>query len=168
MSDDFANSGVLSEQLLCLQMADPKSSNEPRSLSDAAYSGVFDAWGLARESIFQAWKRNTDPNNLQAEPPLSFLDAANFILQKGASIGVEAQTRTLARLRSVPSRRVSNSMRRVLNGDGPDDQKVANILNLLDQEGVQEAPEPKPLRDINISEVRLVTWMAVAKGVNPN
>jgi hypothetical protein len=165
-SDKLINHGVFSEQLLCLQMADPKSSTETRSLTDEAYSGVFDAWGLARDSIFHAWKRNTDPNNLQAEPPLSFLDAANFILQKGASIGVDDQTRTLARLRSVPSRRVSNAMRRVLNGDVSDAEKVVNILQLLDREGVQEAPEPRPLRDINISEVRLVTWMAVAKGSN--
>ena len=44
-----------------------------------------------------------------------------------------------------------------------DQQRLESIISLLGAEGVQEAAEPKPLPSLSRSEVRLVTWMAVAK-----
>ena len=155
---------VQSEHLFSLTMADPRNKEMPRELSEAAYSGAFNAWTVAQASIYEAWKKNTDPNNLQPEPPLAFLDAAQFVMQKGLGLGNLVQSATLARLRSVPSRRVSIAMRRVLNSVAEDSKKLQEIINLLNLEGVQEAPEPKPLPDVNPSEIRLVTWMAVGAG----
>ena len=155
---------VQSEHLFSLTMADPQSQEMPRELSDVAYSGAFAAWKVAQASIFESWKRNTDPNNLQPEPPLSFLDAANFVMQKGLGLGNQIQAATLSRLRSVPSRRVANAMRAILNLEGDDSKKLQAIIELLDLEGIQEAPEPQALPEVNLSEVRLVTWMAVGKG----
>jgi hypothetical protein len=55
-------------------------------------------------------------------------------------------------------------MRSLLNKGLSDAELLAEILQLLDFEGIQPAPEPKPLPEVNISEVRLIAWMAVRKG----
>lgn len=155
---------VQTEHLFALTMADPRLKDMPRELSKAAYAGAFEAWKVAQASIYEAWKKHTDPNNLQPEPPLAFLDAADFVMKQGHTLGTKIQSATLARLRSVPSRRVAIGMRRVLSSTSEAGEKLQEIIALLDVEGVQEAPEPKPLPDVNPSEIRLVTWMAVGSG----
>lgn len=154
---------IQAEQLFCLTMADPGSREMSRELSSDAYSGAFEAWQIAQGSIHEAWQELTDPNNLQPAPPLAFGDAHTFVLKNGLSLGNALQSRTLSRLQSVPSRRVSNAMRGVLNLELTDAQRLEAIISLLDTEGVQEAAEPKPLPSVGINEVRLVTWMAVSK-----
>ena len=155
---------IQSEHLFSLTMADPRSKETLRELPDKAYSGAFDAWQVAQDSIHQAWTVLTDPNNLTPEPPLSFRDAFDFVNQKGMALGLELQSRTLSRLRSVPMRNVSNAMRGVLNLSVSDSEKVQAIIELLDNFGIQPAPEPKALPEVSKAEVRLVAWMAVLRG----
>jgi hypothetical protein len=154
---------IRDEQLFNLLMADPKSPNQERQLSEEAYSKAFDAWEVAQSSIYDAWSRLTDPNNLQAEPPLSFRDAIEFVRKEGGELGAESQSDLLARLRSVPSNRVSRSMRSLLNEEMGKPERLARIKSLLDLGGVKPSPEPTPLPEVNPSEIRLVAWMAVQK-----
>ena len=154
---------IQEEHLFSLTMADPRTKDEPRVVSETAYAGAFAAWQLAQGSIHETWMKLTDPNNLQADPPKAFQDAAVFVRQKGGALGPDLQTRTIMRLRSVPSRRVSNAMRALLNKGLGDSDLLAEILDLLDHEGVQPAPEPKPLPEVNQTEVRLIAWMAVSR-----
>ncbi len=154
---------IQDEHLFSLTMADPRSKDLPREVSDAAFAGAFPAWQVAQASVHETWKKLTDPINLQAEPPKAFQDAASFVRQKGGELGPELQALTIMRLRSVPSRRVSNGMRALLNQGLSDSDLLSEIVKLLDFEGVQPAPEPKPLPEVNLSEVRLIAWMAVAK-----
>jgi uncharacterized protein with von Willebrand factor type A (vWA) domain len=144
-------------------MADPGTKSMPRELLEQAYSGAYDAWEIARESVHTAWQKLTDPNNLQAPVTAAFSDAADLVVKHGEFLGDEIQSLTLARLRSVPVRRVSNAMRQVLNSEEAFKLKIQSIINLLDSEGVVSAPDPKPLPAVSTSEVRLVTWMAVSK-----
>jgi hypothetical protein len=157
---------VQTEQLFSLTMADPGSKSMPRELLEEAYSGAFDAWEIARDSIHIAWQKLTDPNNLQAPVPAAFADAADLVIKHGEFLGGDSQSLTLARLRSVPARRISNAMRQVLNKEEPDKAKIQSVIELLDSEGVVSAPDPKPLPRVSASEVRLVTWMAVSKKNN--
>lgn len=154
---------IRDEQLFNLLMADPKSPNQERQLSEGAYSKAFDAWEIAQSSIYESWSKLTDPNNLQAEPPLSFRDAIEFVRREGGELGAESQSDLLARLRSVPSNRVSRSMRTLLNEDMGKSERLKRIKELLDMEGVKPSPEPTPLPEVNPSEIRLVAWMAVQK-----
>lgn len=68
------------------------------------------------------------------------------------------------RLRTVPSMAVSDAMRTVLSSSLKDDEKLRDILELLDSAGVLAATEPKPLPEVNRAEVRLVCWIAVGRG----
>jgi len=152
------------EHLFSLTMADPKDKDMERFLPEAAYANAFTAWELAQDAVFSAWQRLTDPNNLQPETPLSFLEATEFVMKKGLGLGPQIQSSTLARLRSVPKRRVSNAMRGILNEQLKDEDRLKEIIGLLDAEGVQPTPDPQPLPAVNKSQVRLVTWMAVSRG----
>lgn len=156
---------IQEEHLFSLTMADPKDRDTKRVLLDAAYSNAFAAWEIVQEAVYQSWQRLTDPNNLQPETPLSFLEATEFVMQKGLSLGPQVQSLTLSRLRSVPKRRVSNAMRAILNKQLKDEDRLQAIIELLDTEGIQPTPDPQPLPAVNKTQVRLVTWMAVAKGM---
>jgi hypothetical protein len=154
---------IQTEHLFSLTMADPGTKSMPRDLLEEAYSGAFGAWEIARDSVHTTWQKLTDPNNLQAPVTAAFSDAADLVVKHGEFLGDGIQSLTLARLRSVPVRRVSNAMRQVLSGDEAVKLKVQLIISLLDSEGVISAPDPKPLPAVSPSEVRLVTWMAVSK-----
>jgi hypothetical protein len=54
-------------------------------------------------------------------------------------------------------------MRALLNKGLSDLDLLLEIIQFLEFEGVQPAPEPKPLPEVNRSEIRLIAWMAVAK-----
>lgn len=60
-------------------------------------------------------------------------------------------------------------MRRVLNTDLTAADHLEEIINLLDSAGIKPANDPKALPAVNLSEVRLVSWMAIesigAKGL---
>ena len=155
---------IQEEHLFSLTMADPKDIDTERLLPEAAYANAFAAWELAQEAVHSAWQRLTDPNNLQPETPLAFLEATEFVMQKGLSLGPGVQSLTLSRLRSVPKRRVSNAMRGILNKQFKDEDRLQEIIRLLDTEGIQPTPDPQPLPAVNKSQVRLVTWMAISRG----
>ena len=144
-------------------MADPRDKDAERALPEEAYANAFGAWEIAQDAVYAAWQRLTNPNNLQPETPLSFLEATEFVMQKGLSLGPQVQSLTLSRLRSVPKRRVSNAMRQILNKQLKDEDRLTEIISLIDAEGIQPTPDPQPLPEVNKSQVRLVTWMAVSK-----
>jgi len=155
---------IRAEQLFSLTMADPGSKDAERFLSEDAYAGAFEAWAIAQKDIFKSWQHLTDPNNLKPKPTAAFSDAYEFVMKHGGHLSSDEQSSVLARLRSVPVRRVSNAMRAVLSKDLKADQKISEIIDLLNEEGVQPAPEPAALPEVSLSEVRLVAWMAVQKG----
>jgi hypothetical protein len=152
------------EDLFSITMADPISRDTTRVLDDDAYSGAFDAWTVAQEEIHKTWQLLTDPNNLMAKPKKAFLDAHEFVMKNGQFLATDMLSKTLDRLRSVPTKRVANAMRSLLNQGLKPDEKVKAIIELLDEEGIQPAPEPQPLPAVSKSEVRLVAWMAVSRG----
>ncbi len=159
---------VQEDHLFCLTMADPKDKQMERFLPEEAYANAFSAWEIAQDAVYSSWQRLTDPNNLQPETPLAFLDAIEFVMQKGLGLGPQLQSLTLARLRSVPKRRVSNAMRAILNKELNDEDRLQEIISLLDVEGIQPTPDPEPLPAVNKSQIRLVTWLAVSRGKEPN
>ncbi len=154
---------LANEQLVSLGIADPGSESMARVMPEEAYSGAFDAWQVAQKSIHEDWQKLTDPNNLIAPLPKSFRDAIELVKKKGIYLGAAEQTRTLKRLSSVPPYRVSTRMRGVLSLDLNDPEKIQKIIELLDEQGIQEAKQPKALPSVSLGEVRLVTWMAVGK-----
>ena len=152
---------VSSDTLISLRVADPQNSNAERWLPEDVYDHAFDAWEVARDSVYTAWKELTDPNAFQPDLPLSFRDAYSLVLRKGGYLGKDAQIALANRLRSVPSAKVSRQVRGALNQGATDEQRIGLVTEVLDEAGIT-APTPREaLTDIEKHEVRLVTWMAV-------
>jgi hypothetical protein len=152
---------VSSDTLISLRVADPQDSVADRWLPDDVYDRAFDAWEVARNSVYAAWKELTDPNAFQPDLPLSFRDAYSLVLQRGRYLGRDAQIELANRLRSVPSAKVSRQVRGALNQGRTDEERIALVSEVLDEAGIVPPPHREPLPNVEEHEVRLVTWMAV-------
>lgn len=152
---------VSSDTLISLRVADPQNSSAERWLPDDVYDHAFDAWEVARDSVYATWKELTDPNAFQPDLPLSFRDAYALVLRKGGYLGKDTQIALANRLRSVPTAKVSRQVRGALNQGATDEQRIGLVTEVLDEAGITAPPAREPLPDIEKHEVRLVTWMAV-------
>jgi hypothetical protein len=157
---------VHTDTLRSLIAADPGVPDTPRWMTDEVRDRAFDAWQVARASVFDTWQLLTDPNNLQPDAPKSFRDASGLALRSGGFLGTDGQRLLLRRLRSVPSKKVEKAVRRALNDGRTDEERIGLVVEELDTAGIQPPPPVKPLPDVSIGEVRLVVWMAV-KGRKP-
>ena len=152
---------VSQDTLISLRVADPQNSSAERWLPEEVYDRAFDAWEVARDSVYSAWKALTDPNAFQPELPLSFRDAYLLVLGKGGYLGKDAQIALANRLRSVPSAKVARQVRGALTQGATAEQRVRLVTEVLDESGITAPPPREPLPDIEPHEVRLVTWMAI-------
>lgn len=152
---------VSPDTLIALRAADPLHSSAERWLPDGVYDKAFDAWAVARDSAYAAWNELTDPNAFQPDLPLAFRDAYTLVLQRGGYLGRESQIELANRLRSVPTAKVSRQVRGVLNQGRTDEERIALVIEVLDEAGITVPPPREPLPGIEKHEVRLVTWMAV-------
>lgn len=152
---------VSGDTLVSLRVADPQNATAERWLPEEVYDHAFDAWEVARESVFETWKELTDPNAFQPDLPLSFRDAFLLVFHKGNYLGREEQIELANRLRSVPTAKVSRQVRGALNQGRTDEERINLVTEVLDDAGISAPPAREPLPDIEKHEVRLVTWLAV-------
>lgn len=151
---------VSSDTLISLRVSDPESAAAERWLPEAVYDKAFDAWEVARDSVHTTWTELTDPNAFQPDLPLSFRDAHKLVIAKGSYLG-EARIDLLKRLTSVPTAKVSRQVRGALNQGRTDEERISLVTEVLDEAGITAPPPREPLPEVEIHEVRLVTWMAV-------
>lgn len=152
---------VTADTLISLRVADPANANADRWLPEAVYDRAFDAWEVARSSVYKGWKELTDPNAFQPDLPLSFRDAYTLVLQRGGYLGKDDQIALAGRLRSVPSPKVARQVRGALNQGRTDEERINLVAEVLNEAGITAPPPREPLPDVELHEVRLVTWMAV-------
>ncbi len=150
-----------SESLVALKASDPRHESTPRDLSDEAYSKAFDSWQLAKNSILLDWNHLADARNIGTKAPASFRKAFDYISQNCTFLEAEELTQLLKRLSAVPSRKIELAVGRALNQEASSDEIIKNIIQILDDGGIQAPPKPEPLPAVNEHEVRLVVWMAV-------
>ncbi|MHA6695299.1 SNF2-related protein [Homoserinimonas sp. A520] len=152
---------VEDETLTSLVTADPGGVDRPRWLPEEAFRAAYDAWALARDHAFEEWMNSTDPNALAAPLPLSFREAAQIAIDHGGSLGASGQGELVRRLKSVPSTKASRAMRQALRAEGKPTERIAAIIDVLDEFGIQPAGKVEPLPPISKEDVRLIAWMAV-------
>lgn len=152
---------VEDDTLASLIASDPGSADHPRVLTDAAFAAAYEAWAIAKDDAYAAWMRSTDPNALSAPLPLSFREAAQIAIEHGGALGAEGQGDLVRRLKSVPSTKAARAMRRALRAPGTPPERIARIVDVLDEYGIQPAEKIQPLPVIDPEEIRLIAWMAV-------
>lgn len=160
--DEHGDSTVEDDTLVSLLTADPGRQGRDRDLSVAAFRGAYEAWDIAREHAHAEWMRSTDPNAMTAALPRAFRDAANLVFAHGAFLGGPKQGELLRRLKSVPSTKAKNAVRRALQEVGTRREQVERVIAVLDEFGIQPAEKVEPLPVISVDDVRLIAWMAVS------
>lgn len=158
---DDGSTRLSEESLVSLIAADPKSESEPRVLPDEAYSKVFDAWELAQDHVFRKWSELADTRNIGPKPPKSFLKARELVMEHGDFLSHEHQISVLNRLNAVPANKVERAVSKVLKEEVSTRQKIQNVIEILDDAGIQAPPRTEALPAVKEHEVRLVVWMAV-------
>ncbi len=131
-------------------------------MTEGAKAGVFDAWAVARRDIFEKWTALTDPASLSPELPRAIRDAAELVQDHGAFLGGEEQQDLFNRLRGRWPTRIVSEIREIVRTDGSPQGKVKSLYRFVVEEQALDVPErADPLDPIDISEIRLVCWMAV-------
>lgn len=152
---------IYPETLTALMVSDPTGPTCPRVLSEEAYSGAFEAWNVAKNSVYSDWTALTDPQNLLPDLPAAFREAGDLVFREGEYLGHERQTELKAKLGNVPNRKVELSVRKVLNENVSVKEKIDKIKDIVEAAGLQ-IPEPvSALPVVSQTEIRLVSWMAV-------
>lgn len=160
-TDEEGKWRVEGDTLASLVTADPGGAERPRSLPEAAFRAAYEAWAVARDDAHDEWMRSTDPNALTAALPLSFREAAQLAIEHGGALGGAEQGDLVRRLKSVPSTKAARAMRQALRIKGATAERIAAIIAVLDEYGIQPAEKVQPLPVIELEEIRLIAWMAV-------
>ncbi len=152
---------VNDDMLVSLVAADPESSTKERWMSAEVYEQAFESWKVAQENVYAAWTYLTDANNLKPDSPKAFRDASQLVFQHGQFLGAEDQMELIGKLNAVPSKKVERSVRVALSIEGSDKAKIMAVKEEVESAGIQKPEAPKPLSSVNISQIRLICWMAV-------
>lgn len=152
---------VVADVLSCLRHAYATSHTE-RVLDDATHALAYDAWAVAKQSIFDSWLFATDPRNLQPEVPKVMRDAAELVrTYPPAELDQGEIDRLYDTLYSPYAERVRRQIREAIKGSETAAGQVAGILAVVRRLSLTPAPPPKPLPLIEEDDINLVCWMAI-------
>lgn len=153
---------VIVEVGTCLRMIEC-TEETPRALSPEMAEGAYDAWEVARRSVFEEWMRETDPANLQ--PPIRRLNrevAAFLRAHPAPDVEPGRLQRCLESVESPWPRREEQALREVFEQDFPSSaEKVRALVRTVERLGIEPYRAPEPLPPIREEDVRLVAWMAL-------
>jgi hypothetical protein len=152
---------VRDDTLSCLIAADPIGVDEPQSLPEAAKSGVFEAWKVARQHIFERWTSLTDPASLSPALPLAVRQAAALVQEHGGHLGADVQSDLLQRLNGRWPKRIVDEIREIVRIDGAPRKKIDSLHRFVKEQSLDVPVPPKPLLPIMLDDIKLVCWMAV-------
>ena len=124
---------------------------------------AFAAWERARDHIYRAWMRETDPANLQPSVPKINRDVATFLRDhQPPSIGQGRLQRAMEAVEAPCSRREQNLLRAVFNShEHQGANKAAALVDEIERIGLEPYVPPEPLAPIEPEDVHLVAWMAL-------
>ena len=155
---------VIKEPGTCLRIIDCNPET-PRVLPQASVERAYEAWDLARKSIWEDWNFMTDPANLQARVPKVNHDVEMFLRDKPPQGITKDKLRTVSEILLSPwSHREQNKLRSVLNTEYKnDEEKSIALYNAVDETGIEPFMSPDPFPYIDEEEILLICWMAIQK-----
>ncbi len=160
--DDSGAPRVVAETLQCLVAADPIGTDTEFVMPDGAKTGVFAAWGHARDDIYRKWMYLTDPGNIQPEIPLALREAIDLITNHGNSFGTERQSELIRQLSAVwDERTVVGPIRRIVRAESPVASRLKELIAFMNEESLDPPAPAKALPTIEIDDIRVVCWMGV-------
>jgi hypothetical protein len=130
----------------------------PESIVDLAY----DAWEAARNHIHERWIENTDPSNMQPAIPKPMRDAAELLTSHRPNDLEDTRWRRLLDTIEAPyDTRTQRMVRKTIDAHEAPKERVAAIIALIDDLGLEPPAEVEALPEIEEQDVNLVTWLAL-------
>ena len=157
---------VMKEPGTCLRLIDCDE-DTPRSLPEVAVARAFEAWELARKSIWDDWSHMTDPANLQPRVPLINQRIVDFLTENPpGQIDRAELTDICDTLLSPWSNREQNKLREVWNVEHDSaEERTAALIQAVKDSGLEPYHLPEPLPYIEEEEISLVCWMAISSEI---
>jgi len=157
-----AGEDVIQEIGTCLRFIECDETTE-RELPDSSFDRAFEAWELARESIWGLWDYYTDPKNLQPKVRRLNREVDDF-LQNNPPPEFDRERLECASdaVMGPWSRREENKLRAVWNEEYPSNEEKAKALVIaVEASGIEPYEVPEKYPKIDKEEVRLICWLAV-------
>ena len=152
---------VVADTLTSLVAADPGGEHTEVHLPENAATGVYDAWELALQDIYDTWTWMTDPRNLRPDVPLALREAAALVAEYGDFLGTD-QNPLLQKLNAKWDKEIVDSIRRIVRSEDSATDRLRELADYVQTQGLR-APDPvKPLPPIEKDDIRVVCWMAVS------
>ena len=155
---------VIKEPGTCLRMIDCDP-DTPRVLPQSSVQRAYEAWGLARKSIWTDWDFMTDPKNLQPRVPRVNLEVEQYLLEKPPKHTSGEKLRMVSDVLLSPwSHREQNKLRAIWTSEySNDEDKSMALYNAVVETGIEPFELPNPFPHIDEEEISLICWLAIEK-----
>lgn len=136
----------------------------PRNLPAALEQCAFDIWKIARDDVWEAWMKETDPANLQPRVrPLNQRVAEFIRANRPAEDDGPKATLALDILESPWPRREEEMLRGWFNDESRSGvEKARWLVERVLETGLEPFNQPPVLPPIDKDDVRLICWMGIA------
>ncbi|WP_049998788.1 SNF2-related protein [Halococcus sediminicola] len=152
---------LIEDTLSCLQRIECSHDTE-RALPVSMRNQVYDTWEIAREDIYNQWMEQTDPRNIEPEIRPLFIRVADHLREHPPDM-LEGEFRELIESVEAPwGRRYERELRDIYDREIDPDEKTKELVEKIEDLGLQPSEPPEPLPLIEEEEVQLICWLAVA------
>jgi len=165
--DEESEDNIVRDTLTCLKRIECRSETE-RVLPDEMREQLYDEWKRARADIYRQWQEQTDPLNVQPDIRKLFRQVGQHLRDHWQSdLTQEKLQRTVQSVEAPWGRRYERELREIYEDDaiGPI-EKSRQIVDKVDELGLQPFEAPDPLPPIEEDEVKLICWMVIAPPVH--
>ncbi len=159
---------VVKDTLTCLQRIECTLETD-RDLPDPIREGVYEAWALAREDIYEEWMYRVDPANIEPDIPKACRDARRHLEEyPPPELTDEELQEEIEAVEAPLGQRDAREFRHTLeNEEGLSPEDLSRkLVNLIEELGLQPFTPPERYPPIEEDEVKLVCWMGVAPEEN--
>lgn len=153
---------IIGELATCLRMIECSKEEEAITINNQL-EGAYDSWDLAKESIFEWWQERTDPANLQPKIPKINREVSDFLIDNPPQDMNQDDFNNILSSVEAPWRvRDSRLLREVWKREFSSNNEKASVLaQEIINIGVEPYIAPKPLVNIEKSNIDLVCWMYI-------
>jgi hypothetical protein len=154
---------IVQDTLTCLKRIECTQETE-RDLPEEMREQIYDAWETARSDIFSQWQEQTDPLNVQPDIRRLFREVGQHLRDHWPDDMTQDKLQETVEAVEAPwGRRYERELREIYEDEslGPI-EKSRELVEKVEDLGLQPFEAPDPLPPIEEDEVKLVCWMVVA------
>jgi hypothetical protein len=158
---------IVQDTLTCLKRIECTEETE-RTLPDTMRDRVYDAWETARSDIYSQWQEQTDPLNVQPDIRKLFREVGEHLRENWPDDMTQDRLQETVEAVEAPwGRRYERELREIYENEslGPV-EKSRQLVEKVDDLGLQPFEAPDPLPPIQEDEVKLICWMVVTPEEN--